>query len=91
MRLNTSEAFELLLELSHLGAFGFGNFFELPRLSLPTGALGFDDLESMREDVELLLDPILRRALPLELFVEIRRTSFRIAERVLQKGECLFG
>ena len=82
---------ELLLQLRHLDALGFGDLLEMPRLLLPAQALGFDALEPMGQDVELLLDAGLRRALALQLLVEVGGSGFRFAERVLQEGESLFG
>ena len=49
---------ELLLELRHLGALGFGDLLEMPGLLLPAQALGFDALEPMGQDVELLLETV---------------------------------
>ncbi len=70
---------ELLLQLSDLGALGFGDFLEVAGLLLPAGSLGFDGLELVGEDVELFLERIFRRALALQLLVEIGGTGFRIA------------
>ena len=82
---------ELLLELRHFGALGFGDLLEMAGLLLPPLALGVDALEPMRQDVELLLEAIFRRAFALQLLVELRGASFRFAERVLQQGDSLFG
>jgi hypothetical protein len=82
---------ELLLELRDLYAFCLGNFLEMAGLLIPVGALGLDLLETVRQDVELLFDLVLRGALALQLLVQFRRARFRIAERVLQQGERLFG
>jgi hypothetical protein len=44
----------------------------------------------MGQDVELLLDTVLRIPFPLELFIELGSTGLRLAQSVLQKGESLF-
>jgi hypothetical protein len=63
----------------------------MPGLLFPAGALGFDAFETVSQDVELFLEPILRRLLPLQLLVQIGGTGFRVAKSALQKGEGLFG
>ena len=82
---------ELLLELRHLDALGLGDLLEMAGLLLPPLAFGVDAFEPMGQDVELLLEAIFRRAFALQLLVELGRASFRFAERILQKGESLFG
>ena len=74
---------ELLLELRHLDALGFGDLLEMAGLLLPALALGFDALEPMGQDVELLLETSFRRAFALQLLVELGSASFRFAERIL--------
>jgi hypothetical protein len=71
--------FELLAQLRDLRALGLGDFLEVTRLLLPTRALGLDGFEPVSQDVELLFELRLRRALALQLLVEIRSTGLRIA------------
>ena len=55
----------------------------MPGLLLPARALGFDALEPVSQDVELLLDSVLGRPFALELVVELGGAGLRFAERVL--------
>ena len=70
---------ELLLQLSDFRALGLGDLLEMARLLLPADSLGLDGFELMGQDVELLLELVLRRFLAFQLLVEIGSTGFRIA------------
>ncbi len=60
-------------------------------LLLPMRTLGFDALEPLGEDIELHFEAIFRRTLALQVLVEVGCARLRFAERVLQKGDSLFG